>query len=194
MSRPFFDGIEVSGGEDIVAAFKKLERDIQISLVERVADETLGRIAEAMRAEVGSLRTRTDEPYTGKGGDGRKWPYIRKKRPATPGMARTKVSSSIAVIPLGSQQRRLYVGKRIGVTGKSGAFYGRLMEKGFMVRRKGRMRGWVKSDTKIPGKWMFLKLFKRLQPGAEAQAVAAFTEFIRDWTAPAKSKSSGNIK
>lgn len=194
MSRPFFDGVELSGGADIVAAFKKLERDIQVTLVEQVADQTLGRIAQAMRAEVGSLRTRTDEPYTGKGGDGRKWPYIRKKRPATPGLARAKVTSAIAVIPLGAQQRRLYVGKRIGVTGKSGAFYGRLMEKGFMVRRKGRMRGWVKSDTKIPGKWMFLKLFKRLQPGAEAQAVAAFTEFIREWTAPIKSTPSGTIK
>lgn len=57
MSRPFFDGVELSGGADIVAAFKKLERDIQITLVEEVADQTLGRIAEAMRAEVSSLRT-----------------------------------------------------------------------------------------------------------------------------------------
>ena len=181
MSQAFMDQVKVEGGDAVVQAFKKFTADVQKDLIETLADRQLGQIAQAMRSEVLSLRTRTDEAYARKG-SGRRWPYLKRGVEVTPGTARAKVASSIAVIPLGSKQRRLYIGKRVGVTGKSGAFYGRLMEKGFVIRRKGRMRGWVRGEKTIPGKWMFFRLFKRLKPGVEAETVQEFKYFVDTWT------------
>lgn len=179
MSQAFMEKVEVVGGANVLKAFKAFASELQKDLVETIADRQLGEIAQAMRAEVLALRTKTDETYTRKG-TGRRWPYLRRGVEMSPGTARQKVASAIAVVPLGSKQRRLYVGKRIGVTGRSGAFYGRLMEKGFMLRRSG---GWVKSDRQIPGKWPLYRAFKRLKPGAEAEVVREFTEFIGAWKA-----------
>jgi hypothetical protein len=179
MSQAFMDQVKISGGADVLKAFKAFSSELQKDLVETLADRQLGQIAQAMHAEVLALRTKTDETYTRKG-TGRRWPYLRRGAEVSPGTARNKVASAIAVVPLGSKQRRLYVGKRVGVTGRSGAFYGRLMERGFMLRRSG---GWVKSDRQIPGKWPLYRAFKRLKPGAEAEVVRELTEFIGAWKA-----------
>jgi hypothetical protein len=189
MSQPFFESVNLSGGKELVAAFKKLDENLKKATIERVATRTLERIAAAMRSEINSISTNTDKGFPGD----RLWPYMRRGRMVSPGLARAKVSTAIAVIPLGSKQRRLYIGRRIGVTGKSGAFYGRLIEKGFSIVRKGRMRGWVKGKKDIPGKWVFFRLFKRLKPGAEATAVQEFTDFINEWgrikSTPSKDQS-----
>lgn len=184
MSDQFLSQVKVDGGDAVVRAFKKFTADVQKELIETLADRQLGQIAQAMRSEVLSLRTRTDEAYTRKG-SGRRWPYLKRGVEVTPGTARQKVASSIAVIPLGSKQRRLFVGKRVGVTGRSGSFYGRLIEKGFKLKAAG---GWVRSDRQIPGKWPFYRLFKRLKPGVEAEVVREFTDFIQSWTNPASSR------
>lgn len=185
MSQQFLSQVELDGGDAVVRAFKQFTAEVQKDLVETLADRQLGQVAQAMRAEVLSLRTRTDEAYTRKG-SGRRWPYLKRGVEVAPGTAREKVASSIAVIPLGSKQRRLFVGKRVGVTGRSGSFYGRLIEKGFKLKAAG---GWVRSDRQIPGKWPLYRIFKRLKPGVEAEVVREFTDFIERWTGSTDRKS-----
>lgn len=185
MSQQFLSQVELDGGDAVVRAFKQFTAEVQKDLVETLADRQLGQVAQAMRGEVLSLRTRTDEAYTRKG-SGRRWPYLKRGVEVAPGTAREKVASSIAVIPLGSKQRRLFVGKRVGVTGRSGSFYGRLIEKGFRLKRVG---GWVRSDRQIPGKWPLYRIFKRLKPGVEAEVVREFTDFIERWTGSTDRKS-----
>jgi len=186
MSQQFLSQVKLEGGDAVVRAFNQFTAEVQKDLVETLADRQLGQVAQAMRAEVLSLRTRTDEAYTRKG-SGRRWPYLKRGVEISPGTARQKVASSIAVIPLGSKQRRLFVGKRVGVTGRSGSFYGRLIEKGFKLKRVG---GWVKTDREIPGKWPLYRLFKRMKPGVEAEVVREFTDFIERWTGSTGRKSS----
>lgn len=185
MSQQFLSQVKLEGGDAVVRAFKQFTAEVQKDLVETLADRQLGQVAQAMRAEVLSLRTRTDEAYTRKG-SGRRWPYLKRGVEVAPGTAREKVASSIAVIPLGSKQRRLFVGKRVGVTGRSGSFYGRLIEKGFKLKAAG---GWVRSDRQIPGKWPLYRIFKRLKPGVEAEVVREFTDFINRWTGSTERKS-----
>lgn len=185
MSQQFLSQVKLEGGDAVVRAFNQFTAEVQKDLVETVADRQLQQVAQAMRGEVLSLRTRTDEAYTRKG-SGRRWPYLKRGVEVAPGTAREKVASSIAVLPLGSKQRRLFVGKRVGVTGRSGSFYGRLIEKGFRLKRVG---GWVKSDRVIPGKWPFYRLFKRIKPGVEAEVVREFTDFIERWTGSTDRKS-----
>jgi len=185
MSQQFLSQVKIEGGDAVVRAFKQFTADVQKDLVETLADRQLGQVAQAMRSEVLSLRTRTDEAYTRKG-SGRRWPYLKRGVEISPGTARQKVASSIAVIPLGSKQRRLFVGKRVGVTGRSGSFYGRLIEKGFKLKRVG---GWVKTDREIPGKWPLYRVFKRMKPGVEAEVVREFTDFIERWTGSVERKS-----
>lgn len=185
MSQQFLSQVKLEGGDAVVRAFNQFTADVKKDLVETLADRQLGQVAQAMRAEVLSLRTRTDEAYTRKG-SGRRWPYLKRGVEVAPGTAREKVASSIAVIPLGSKQRRLFVGKRVGVTGRSGSFYGRLIEKGFKLKAAG---GWVRSDRQIPGKWPLYRIFKRLKPGVEAEVVREFTDFIERWTGSTDRKS-----
>lgn len=185
MSQQFLSQVKLEGGDAVVRAFNQFTAEVQKDLVETVADRQLQQVAQAMRGEVLSLRTRTDEAYTRKG-SGRRWPYLKRGVEVAPGTAREKVASSIAVIPLGSKQRRLFVGKRVGVTGRSGSFYGRLIEKGFRLKRVG---GWVRSDRQIPGKWPLYRIFKRLKPGVEAEVVREFTDFIERWTGSTDRKS-----
>lgn len=185
MSQEFLSQVKLEGGDAVVRAFSKFTSEVQKNLVETLADRQLGQVAQAMRAEVLSLRTRTDEPYTRKG-SGRRWPYIKRGVEIWPGTARQKVASSIAVIPLGSKQRRLFVGKRLGVTGRSGSFYARLIERGFKLRAG----KWVKKDIQIPGKWPLYRLFKRMKPGVEAEVVREFTDFVERWTGAVGRKSS----
>lgn len=190
MSQQFLSQVKLEGGDAVVRAFNQFTADVKKDLVETVADRQLQQVAQAMRGEVLSLRTRTDEAYTRRG-SGRRWPYLKRGVEVAPGTAREKVASSIAVLPLGSKQRRLFVGKRVGVTGRSGSFYGRLIEKGFRLKRVG---GWVKSDRVIPGKWPFYRLFKRIKPGVEAEVVREFTDFINRWTgSPARKANRGDM-
>ena len=186
MSQQFLSQVKLEGGDAVVRAFNQFTADVKKDLVETVADRQLQQVAQAMRGEVLSLRTRTDEAYTRRG-SGRRWPYLKRGVEVAPGTAREKVASSIAVLPLGSKQRRLFVGKRVGVTGRSGSFYGRLIEKGFRLKRVG---GWVQSDRVIPGKWPFYRLFKRIKPGVEAEVVREFTDFINRWTGSTARKAN----
>lgn len=186
MSQQFLSQVKLQGGDAVVRAFNQFTSDVKKDLVETVADRQLQQVAQAMRGEVLSLRTRTDEAYTRKG-SGRRWPYLKRGVEVAPGTAREKVASSIAVLPLGSKQRRLFVGKRVGVTGRSGSFYGRLIEKGFKLKAAG---GWVRSDRQIPGKWPFYRLFKRIKPGVEAEVVREFADFINRWTGSTASKAN----
>lgn len=182
---PFLKDIALRGGEDLVANFKKLDKGLREVAVTNTAEAVLNTLAAEMRTAVRGLETKTDLPHT----PGRKssatgrWWYYKN----APGTVRNKIATAVTVMPLGSKQQKYFVGKRLGIAGKSGSFYGRLLERGHRLTHFFRHK--LKKEKQIPGRWMFYRTFARLKPAMRGQAFQEFSDFIRRW-APEKTGDS----
>jgi hypothetical protein len=179
---PFLKDIAVRGGDRLVANYRAMTQELRDKAVTETAESVLNRLASEMRTAVTSLETRTDSPMVSrKVKGGRWWPYKD-----APGTVRNKIASAVTVMPLGSQQQKYFVGRRLGIAGKSGSFYGRLLERGHRLTRFFGFR--PKKEKTIPGRWMFLRTFNRLKPAIQGEAFSEFQEFITRWNPPPSSK------
>lgn len=172
----FLDAVKLEGGDELVKRFKAMNDEFKTIGVDAVATSVLQKSLDYLKQAIRNLPTKTDEerqPDAPQGSGARWWPY---NFPV--GTAREKFAGSLYVVELGSRQSRYFSGARIASVGKSGTFYGRLIERGFTVSNFFRVK--LKKPVEVPGRFILWRAFSRARPEMQQQAVIQFKELMDD--------------
>lgn len=172
----FLDAVKLEGGDELVKRFKSMSDEFKTIGVQAVSTAVLQKSVSYLQQSIRNLPTKTDEeqqPDAPKGSGARWWPY---KWPV--GTAREKFANSLSVVELGSKQSRYFAGARIASVGRSGTFYGRLIERGFTVSRYFNVK--LKKPVEVPGRFILWRAFKRSRPEMQAEAIRQFAALMED--------------
>jgi len=172
----FLDAVKLEGGDELVKQFKSMSDEFKTIGVQAVSTVVLRKSVTYLQQAIRNLPTKTDleqKPGAAAGSQYRWWPY---KFPT--GTAREKFASSLDVVGLGAKQERYFSGARIAVVGKSGSFYGRLIERGFTV--KNYFRNKLRNPVEVAGRFILWRAFKRARPEMEAEAIRQFAALMED--------------
>lgn len=172
----FLDAVKIEGGDELVKRFKSMSDEFKTIGVQAVSTVVLRKSVAYLQQAIRNLPTKTDKeqkPGALKGSGERWWPYRFQ-----PGTAREKFATSLYVVGLGTQQERYFSGARIAAVGKSGSFYGRLIERGFTVKNYFRTK--FRKPVEVPGRFILWRAFKRAQPEMQAEAIRQFSALMED--------------
>jgi len=169
--------IAVFGMAELRAQYVKLSKEIGRDLAAQIGAEVLEPIRVAISSEIMSAKYKSDLPYSRKKKRGhRNWPLAGLR--ASPGHARRSWARSLRIVPLGSLQSARYEGARILATGKSGSFYGRLIERGHRLTNYWREK--APPGKKVRGRFLAKRVFKAMQDAAFLRAYRLyFNAFLK---------------
>lgn len=172
----FLDAVKLEGGDELVKQFKSMSDEFKTIGVQAVSTAVLQKSVSYLQQAIRNLPTKTDleqKPGAEAGSQYRWWPYKFEA-----GTAREKFASSLYVVGLGSRQERYFSGARIAAVGKSGSFYGRLIERGFTVKNYFRRK--LRNPVEVAGRFILWRAFKRSRPEMQAEAIRQFAALMED--------------
>lgn len=169
--------ISIYGIAELRDQYEKLSKELGQKLAREIGIKALEPIRVAMSSEIMSAKYKSDLPFSRKKKRGhRRWPLANLR--ASPGHARRSWAKSLRIVPLGSLQTARYEGARILATGKSGSFYGRLIERGHRLTNYWRAK--APPGKKVRGRYLAKRVFKQMENAAFLRAYREyFNAFLK---------------